>query len=96
MLDEREIAANTDLCCNHAFGRAARELAWHTGAHGVKYTVYSTKRLADRIIWGLIVAVAFIIGLVLSVLLVVAYHEEPVFVAIDKVEFHAVLSQFSL
>ncbi len=52
ILDERDLAENRDLCCNHAFGRAAREFAWHTATHGTKYTVFSAKRIAERVVWG--------------------------------------------
>ncbi len=85
ILDERDLAENRDRCCNHALGRAAREFAWHGSAHGTKFTVFSAKRTVDRVAWGALTVAAFVAGVVLSVLLVCAYHEEPVFVAVDKV-----------
>ena len=52
VLDEEDIAANRDLCCNHAFGRAAREYAWHNSWHALKYTVYNSTATVERVIWG--------------------------------------------
>ncbi len=34
--------------------------------------------------WGVLVFIAFVVGVVLSVLLVLAYHEDPVFVAVEE------------
>ena len=62
LLDQRDIAENRDNCCNHSFGRAAREYAWHTALHGLKHTVFDRDRLPARVCWGALVgnSIAFL------------------------------------
>ena len=66
VLDQRDIAENRDRCCNQSFGRAAREFAWHSSLHGLKYTVFDRERTVPRVCWGILVFIFFIIAVCIS------------------------------
>ena len=84
ILDEHDIAEDRDLCCNNPFGRTAREYAWHTGLHAVKYTVFERDSVWERVIWALVAAAAVIAGIVISVRAARFYWDSPVYIAAHK------------
>ena len=87
LLDQRDIAENRDNCCNHSFGRAAREYAWHSqGLHGLKYTVFDRDRLPARVCWGVLVVALFVAAVCVSAGASRFLLSSPsVYVAVDKV-----------
>lgn len=85
VLDQAEIAENRDVCCNHAYGRTAREWAWHTSLHGYKYLVFQRHGLCQRICWALFCILALVLGILLSICIVFYYLEDPVFLTVQKV-----------
>jgi hypothetical protein len=85
ILDEYDIAENSDRYCNHGFGRAAREYAWHTALHGLKYTVFDRERTAARVCWGVVMLVLFATGIWISVCAAAFLNSDPpVFMSVDK------------
>ncbi|XP_040567348.1 uncharacterized protein [Lepeophtheirus salmonis] len=85
ILDEQDIVENRDNCCNHSFGRTAREFSWHTNLHGFKYLTYCREHLFERILWGLICVIAIILGIFFSARAADFYYRSPrVLTVIDE------------
>ena len=94
ILDEYDIAANIDRCCNNSFGRTARQFVWHTGMHGLKYLVFCRKHLWERLLWALICLLAAILGLYFAAMALTQFYRQPTIIHLSKVTYEVGCTNF--
>ena len=85
ILDEYDVSANLDKCCNNSWGRTARTFVWQTSLHGLKYLVYCRKHLLERFGWAIVCLLAAGLSLYLAIMAAKHFYEEPTRIHLKKV-----------
>ena len=85
ILDEYDVSANLDKCCNNSWGRTARTFVWQTSLHGLKYLVYCRKHLLERFGWAIVCLLAASLSLYLAIMAAKHFYEDPTRIHLKKV-----------